>query len=310
MVENSQAQRRAVDDERYCVSSDEVQRRINYADAALALVNAAPGDLRHRVLVRRVASETMTADQAVAITAARAGLVSTTAPFAIDEFEDYLIPKTLTLRNKLIDSAHPNGIDDSELFRRLELEISRIRLVELAIRPVEGVLDYDHMKEIHRRIFCDIFEWAGKERVGPDGAMIRFAPDAVNFAPGDSRAPMIKYCYFSGPEIADAASVIYQQLAALARRTDLPRKEVLDHMAELAGEVQTIHAFRDGNSRAVYVFAMQFFEKVGFAALPAHFLPGGTLRERMIHARFQNHATGGHEEYFHTFDSLLTSLSA
>jgi cell filamentation protein len=94
------------------------------------------------------------------------------------------------------------------------------------------------------------------------------------------------------------------------RRRNMPRQEVLDIMAELAGEIQTIHAFRDGNSRTVYVFAMQFFERLGYSADPSGFLDGSALRERMIHARYQNHATGQHEAYFRVFDTLLSAERA
>ncbi|MEF2978882.1 Fic/DOC family protein [Subtercola sp. YIM 133946] len=284
-----------------------IAHRIDFADAALALVNADLGDARHRVLVHRVAGETLTADEAVRETAARAGLRLASAPFAICDFDDYLIPGTFVLRNRLRDSDHPFGIDDPALLRRLENEISRLRIVELAIDPVIGSLDYDHMKSIHRRIFGDVYEWAGTQRVGPEGAVVRFAPDAVNFEPGDPAAPMITYQYFPGPQIAEAASVVYAQLADLARRSTMSREDLIDRMAELAGEVQTMHAFRDGNSRAVYVFAMQFFERLGFTADPSLFLRGGSLRERMIHARFQNHATGRHEAYYRTFDALLSA---
>ena len=286
-------------------SDKEIQRRLDFADAALALVRCGPGDIRHRVLVRQVASGALQADQAVAITAARVGATIGDPDLTITAGEDlYEIPGSLTLRNRLISAEHRYGIEDSVVFRRIEQEISRIRLIELAAMPVQGHLDYDHMKHIHRRLFGDVYHWAGRERVGPS-SMMRFAPDAVRFEPGDLSAPPIKYKYFAGSEIAEASSIVYSQLHELRSRKDLGREGVLDLMAELAGEIQTIHAFQDGNCRAVYVFALQFFEEIGYPADPSEFLKNSHLRDRMIHARYQNHATGRHEAYFRTFDALL-----
>lgn len=37
-------------------------------------------------------------------------------------------------------------------------------MVELKNNPVEGRFDFDHMKEIHRRLFQDVYEWAGQVR--------------------------------------------------------------------------------------------------------------------------------------------------
>lgn len=39
-----------------------------------------------------------------------------------------------------------------------------LRMVELKNNPVEGRFDFDHMKEIHRRLFQDVYEWAGQVR--------------------------------------------------------------------------------------------------------------------------------------------------
>ncbi|QWT24297.1 Fic family protein [Subtercola sp. PAMC28395] len=287
------------------VSDQEIQRRIDFADAALALVRCGPGDIRHRVLVRRVASGALPAEEAVAITAARVGATIGDPDLTVGAGGDlYEIPGSTTLRNRLISANHHYGIEDSAELRRIEQEISRIRLVELAAVPVQGHLDYDHMKHIHRRLFGDVYHWAGHERVDPS-SMMRFAPDAVHFEPGDLSAPPMKYKYFAGSEIAEASSIVYSQLHALRSRTDLSREGVLDLMAELAGEIQTIHAFQDGNCRTVYVFALQFFEDIGYPADPSQFLGDSHLRERMIHARHQNHATGRHEAYFRTFDALL-----
>ncbi|UFS57987.1 Fic family protein [Subtercola endophyticus] len=161
------------------------------------------------------------------------------------------------------------------------------------------------MKTIHRRLFRDIYDWAGHERVGPTTPVVRFAPDAVNYEAGDPAAPFVKYAYFSGPEIAEAASVQYALLASLPLRTDLTRTEVIDLFAEYGGELQTIHAFRDGNVRASCVYGIFFAEAIGYPVDPAVFLMGRELRDRLMHARFHNQATGTHGAYFDTLNLAM-----
>jgi cell filamentation protein len=284
-----------------------VQWRIDNADAALALANTGPGDSEHRVLIRRVATGEITATEAVAIAVQRAGVGTDKPPlYIIREWDDYNIPGTTALRNNFADSEHPYGVEDPEVFRKLELEISRIRIVELAINPIVGDLDYDHMKAIHRHIFGDIFQWAGQERIGPESSMVRFAPDAVNYAPGDSAAPMIPYRFYPGSQIAEAASIQYASVAELLLRAPgMSRREVIDRMSEHGGELQTIHSFRDGHNRTLFVWALQLFEAAGYPADPAVFVMGAALRESLMHARHQNQATGRHDAYLRTLDAAL-----
>ena len=45
-----------------------------------------------------------------------------------------------------------------------EKELTFIRLQELQDHPIKGSFDFEHLKRIHRYIFQDIYEWAGKVR--------------------------------------------------------------------------------------------------------------------------------------------------
>ena len=56
------------------------------------------------------------------------------------------------------------GIRDSQRLADYERKKSSMRLLELAGSPARGNLDYKHLKKIHKAIFQDIYEWAGKER--------------------------------------------------------------------------------------------------------------------------------------------------
>ncbi|MEF2976276.1 Fic/DOC family protein [Subtercola sp. YIM 133946] len=289
----------------------EAKWALDFANANLALLNVDVGDVVQQTILQSVAEGTVSADAAVTRTAARFGArIAPPANFVIAHYDDYEIPGSMTLRNRLIDDDHPLGIEDPTQFRQLELEISRVRLVELAMHPVQGELDYDHLKRIHGRIFHDIYSWAGTERVGPETPMIRYAPDTVNYGPGDPAAALVKYSYYPGPDIAEAASIQFAQLHDLARRESMPRTERLDRISESGGEIQSIHPFRDGNSRAMTAFSVQYQNSIGFRIDPADFLMGTPLRDVMVHAWYNYQATGRHTTLTRTLEAALAAAES
>lgn len=167
-----------------------------------------------------------------------------------------------------------------------------MRLVQLTEDPVAGRFDYDHMKEIRRRIFQDVYEWAGQERVGPDTRMTKDGPDVVNHPVGDPAAPTVAYGYYPGPQIAAAAEAEYRALANANFLVSLPRTEFVEQLAERWAELNVVHSFREGNSRAQFVFFHQLAEHAGYRLDPAPFQVGEPLRDRFVAARFYSQATG------------------
>ena len=73
------------------------------------------------------------------------------------EDSKYCYRGTNVLKNKL-------GLRNPKDLLRAEVKLTSIRLEELKVAPIKGFFDYKHLKEIHRYIFQDIYEWAGQER--------------------------------------------------------------------------------------------------------------------------------------------------
>lgn len=71
--------------------------------------------------------------------------------------DPYVYPGTNILRNIL-------GIQDRQTLDDAEADYVSLRLRELAENPLEGSYDVDHLAEMHKYIFQDIYEWAGKIR--------------------------------------------------------------------------------------------------------------------------------------------------
>jgi cell filamentation protein len=74
--------------------------------------------------------------------------------------DPYVYPGTETLRNRL-------GIRDPAVLARREHDAVTARLLELRARPLPGSYDVPHLQAFHRRIFGDVYPWAGEIRTVP-----------------------------------------------------------------------------------------------------------------------------------------------
>lgn len=69
----------------------------------------------------------------------------------------YCYANTDILINKL-------NIRDQVELSKAETKITTIQCTELQKNPIKGNFDFNHLKSIHKFIFQDIYDWAGKER--------------------------------------------------------------------------------------------------------------------------------------------------
>ena len=211
-------------------------------------------------------------------------------------WDDYFIPGTSVLRNKFTGPGTPCGETDPVRLRSLEEFHARSRLIELAARPIEGCFDYAHMKAIHRYVFQDVYEWAGQERVGPATFMVKTGLDVVHFEVGDPRPPRCPTRYYpAGPELGRAAEEQYRRLADQYLLLGLDHDAFAVALAEVWGELNVIHSFREGNTRSQFVFFSQLAAQAGWRLEPARFVPGTRGREEFVAARFYSQATGSND---------------
>jgi cell filamentation protein len=192
-------------------------------------------------------------------------------------WDDYFIPGTQVLRNKFTAPGKPHGEPDPDALRVMEEGAAAIRMLELFASPIAGRFDYDHMKSIHRHIFQDAYDWAGEERTAPTG----------QFMTKDGHA-----YYGAGPHLTAAAE---EQFARLARKNllrGLGHEEFAGELAEIWGELNVVHSFREGNTRAQFVFFSWLADQAGHHLEVARFAPGSELRGDFVVARFHSQDTG------------------
>jgi cell filamentation protein len=150
--------------------------------------------------------------------------------------DPYADPATGVLRNKL-------GLAAAAELAAAEREITHAALILLRESPVRPSYDLPHLREIHRRIFGDIYDWAGQVRT-------------IAIAKGS---------LFCLPQyIEPAAAEIFAQLGKEHFLRRLAREEFLDRLTFYLGEVNAVHPFREGNGRAQRAFFEQLASEAGY----------------------------------------------
>lgn len=150
--------------------------------------------------------------------------------------EDYFWPGTQVLRNYL-------RIRDQPELERAERLLTAGRIAELRLRPVQGHFDLPHLQAIHRRVFGDVYPWAGQLR-------------AVTLSKGGS--------LFCQPQFLNsAAEDVFTGLHRRDLLRGLDRDGFTTAAAELWGDVNALHPFRDGNGRTQRVFLADLGEQAG-----------------------------------------------
>ena len=138
----------------------------------------------------------------------------------------YCYEKSNVLRNKL-------GITDADALRTAEREIAAVRIFEAEQTPIRGKLDFKHLCSLHRHIFGDIFEWAGKLRT-------------VNISKGNP---------FCNSDVLDIyGSELFGKLKTELYLLDTPAERVTERLAHYLSEINVMHPFREGNGRTQRMF--------------------------------------------------------
>ena len=154
----------------------------------------------------------------------------------LDEKGIYCYKSSDVLINKL-------NIQDEETFLKAERLYSGLRQSELLSKPINGDLDFKHLKAIHFYLFQDLFYWAGKTRT-------------VAIAKGN---------LFCLPQYIESyAKDIFSNLKRDNYYQSLSKEEFVDHITNLLADINALHPFREGNGRTQREFIRYIGIKNGY----------------------------------------------
>ena len=157
--------------------------------------------------------------------------------------DPYLYENLSVLKNLL-------GIKDADDLECAEADITSVKLfvVDGAIQAT--AFDFARLLAIHKYIFNDIYEWAGKIRTIPlvKGERV-LGGDTVSYSQPD--------------DIEYNCTAVLDKLNS-TEWSALGIRETAEIFSKLIAELWQVHPFREGNTRAVMTFATQFAESHGF----------------------------------------------
>jgi cell filamentation protein len=140
------------------------------------------------------------------------------------------------LKNKL-------DIRDSEKLAEAERRITALNILEIIDFPVKGNFDLKHLQAIHKRIFQEIYSWAGALRT-------------VNISKGNA------FCM--SEHIVSFADDLFGKLSKERYLIEAGKNTIPERLAFYLGEINVLHPFREGNGRAQRVFIEYLAESLGY----------------------------------------------
>lgn len=149
----------------------------------------------------------------------------------------YCYPDSDILINKL-------DIRDADKLLVYERKLTMLRLLELLDRPIDGKFDLKHLQAIHKYIFQDVYEWAGKIRT-------------VDIAKGNM------FCNVKF--IESQAEEIFSKLKKEDFLAGLEEDAFCIKLAYYFAEINALHPFREGNGRSQREFIRSLALKNGYS---------------------------------------------
>ena len=157
--------------------------------------------------------------------------------YAGDSGDPYLNKESGVLRNLL-------GLKDQAGLDKAESSLSFLRTSEMRERPVKAEFDLAHLQEIHKRLFGDVYDWAGQIR-------------QVEIQKGNT-------AFALQTAIEGAARQLFAQLAQEQPLQGLNIDKFSARAGHYLGEINVLHPFREGNGRTQREFMGQLAEASGY----------------------------------------------
>ncbi len=159
---------------------------------------------------------------------------------ALAALDPYLDSFWGILRNKV------HARTSAEL-EQAETDLVFAQAVKMAEDPVVGRYDLPHLQTIHRRLFGDVYPFAGHLRT-------------VNLRKADDLAGW----FTPARALATDAAKLFSDLAAEQRLRRLPLETFTARAGHYLDRINRLHPFREGNGRTQRIFLSQLAAQAGY----------------------------------------------
>ncbi len=149
---------------------------------------------------------------------------------------------------ELINSNLLGAKTIDELYKKEKI-VTNAKMIALKNHPIEGTLDYEHLKVIHNFLFVDVYSWAGKDRFEAD--------IKAQFGKGKTR-------FTAFAKIPNVSKTLFDALAEESYFKKQSKKEFAKSSAIFMNGLNILHPFREGNGRVQRIFMEYLAKNAGY----------------------------------------------
>lgn len=135
------------------------------------------------------------------------------------------------------------------LYEKERLLVS-VKMASLQNNPIEGQLDYTHLKAIHKYLFSEVYSWAGQDRYEAN-ITAKFGKGSTLFTPYDKL-----------PEVSKS---LFDALKDEAYFKGQSKEILVESMATFMNGLNILHPFREGNGRVQRIFMQYLANNAGYS---------------------------------------------
>lgn len=156
--------------------------------------------------------------------------------------DPYLYEDSQVLRNKL-------NIKDQDKLDEAEADYVVYRLKDLAMNPMPGEYNTEHLLKMHHYIFQDLYDWAGEPRV----IAIYKEEDVLGGMSVEYSDPF---------DITKDTHFILSDMRKKAWK-NMTREQAATEFCDSLARLWKVHPFREGNTRTTITFCCQYADEIG-----------------------------------------------
>ena len=156
----------------------------------------------------------------------------------------YVDPNTRVNFNRL-------GITDSRVLQVVEYQATAIRIQQLDLAPIAGEFGLEHWRAVHKHIFQDVYDWAGKERT-------------LNLSKVDPVEAWWKSRFAPQDRIAELAGQMAGEIKAWNALKGLSQADFTAGITKVYVMANHTHPFPEGNGRSTQTLLSQLARDAGY----------------------------------------------
>lgn len=120
-----------------------------------------------------------------------------------------------------------------------------LRSAEIESEPSDAPFTFDFYCELHKRLFGDLYDWAGELRT------IDFSKKGTSFYPAS--------------DLRELGNAKFARLKDMNEFQGLDRSELVNEITDLYHELNMLHPFREGNGRTQRLFFTLLLCRLGYS---------------------------------------------